>query len=422
VSANTSFEIFNLNKQLSSAVGDAGFKTPTEIQQKCIPLILGGQEVIGIAQTGTGKTAAYLLPILMKTKFATGKDPRALILAPTKELTLQISEHALALAKYTDLRILALYGGVGPKAQLEQLERGVDIVIATPGRFMELYLRGDLNTKQLKILVLDEADRMMDMGFMPQLRRIFEVVPNKRQNLLFSATFHEKVERLSKEFLEFPTKIEVTPQATAAKQVEQELYILPNLKTKISFLEMLLADAEVFNRVLVFTRTKDVANNIYKYLERKEYSPINVIHSNKGQNTRINAINEFKEGNLRILVSTDVTARGIDVARVSHVINFDVPILYEDYVHRIGRTGRAFQEGKAITFATPAEMYHIAKIEKLIREKIRVKSLPPDLEISETPKYEAKDMAREIDWQKKKEDPTFQGAFHERKGSSKKRK
>jgi ATP-dependent RNA helicase RhlE len=422
VSANTSFEIFNLNKQLLSAVADAGFETPTEIQQKCVPLILGGQEVIGIAQTGTGKTAAYLLPILMKTKFATGKDPRALILAPTKELTLQISEHARTLAKYTDLRILALYGGVGPKAQLEQLESGVDILIATPGRFMELYLRGDVITKHLKMLVLDEADRMMDMGFMPQLRRVFEIVPNKRQNLLFSATFHEKVERLSKEFLEFPIKIEITPQATAAEQVVQELYILPNLKTKINFLEMLLADAEAFNRVLVFTRTKDVANNIYKYLERKEYGPIKVIHSNKGQNTRINAINEFKEGKLRILVSTDVTARGIDVLRVSHVINFDVPVLYEDYVHRIGRTGRAFQEGKAITFATPAETYHVAKIEKLIREKIPVKSLPAALEISETPKHEAKDMAREIDWQKKKEDPTFQGAFHERKGSSKKRR
>jgi ATP-dependent RNA helicase RhlE len=184
----------------------------------------------------------------------------------------------------------------------------------------------------------------------------------------------------------------------------------------------LLQAKETFNRVLIFTRTKDVANNVFKFLERKEYGPTRVIHSNKGQNTRINAVNEFKEGNLRILVSTDVTARGIDVIKVSHVINFDVPILYEDYVHRIGRTGRAFQEGTAITFATPAEMYHIAKIEKLIREKIPVKALPPEVEIAETPPMEAKDMAREIDYQKKKDDPTFQGAFHERKGSTKKRR
>lgn len=403
-----------------SAVADAGFENPTEIQQKCIPLILGGQEVIGIAQTGTGKTAAYLLPILMKIKFADGKDPRALILAPTKELTLQIAEHAVQLAKYTDVRILALYGGVGPKTQIERVTNGVDIIIATPGRFMEFYLKGDLITKQIKTLVLDEADRMMDMGFMPQLRRVFEIIPNKRQNLLFSATFHEKVERLSREFLEFPVKIEVTPQATAAKQVDQALYIIPNLRTKINFLEHLLQDKEVFNRVLIFTRTKEVANNVFKYLERKEFGPTRVIHSNKGQNTRINAVNEFKEGRLRILVSTDVTARGIDVIKVSHVVNFDVPVLYEDYVHRIGRTGRAFQEGRAITFATPAEMYHVAKIEKLIREKIPVRSLPAEIEMAETPSFEAKEMAQEIDRQKKKEDPTFQGAFHERKGSVKK--
>jgi ATP-dependent RNA helicase RhlE len=422
VSANSSFEFFNLNKQLLSAIADAGFETPTEIQQKCIPLILGGQEVIGIAQTGTGKTAAYLLPILMKVKFAGGTDPRAVILAPTKELTVQIAEHAAQLAKYTDLRILPIYGGVGPKSQLESLKNGVDILVATPGRFMEFYLNRELITKQIKTLVLDEADRMMDMGFMPQLRRLFEIIPNKRQNLLFSATFHEKVERLSKEFLEFPVKVEVTPQATAAKQVDQTLYILPNLRTKINFLERLLQDQERFNRVLIFTRTKEVADNVFKYLERKEFGPVRVIHSNKGQNTRINAVNDFKEGKLRILVSTDVTARGIDVVKVSHVINFDVPVLYEDYVHRIGRTGRAFQEGNAITFATPAEMYHVAKIEKLIREKIPVKSLPPDLEIAETPAMEAKDSAREIDWQKKKDDPTFQGAFHERKGSSRKRK
>lgn len=421
MSAITSFENFNLNKQLLNAVADAGFENPTEVQQKCIPLILGGQEVIGIAQTGTGKTAAYLLPILMKIKYAAGSDPRALILAPTKELALQITEHAVQLAKYTDLRILAVYGGVGPKTQIGALEQGVDVVIATPGRFMELYLKRELVTKQINTLVLDEADRMMDMGFMPQLRKIFEIIPNKRQNLLFSATFHEKVERLSKEFLMFPVKIEITPQATAAKQVGQTLYIIPNLRTKINFLEHLLHDKDVYNRVLIFTRTKEVADNVYKYLERKEYGPVKVIHSNKGQNTRINAINEFKEGKLRILVSTDVTARGIDVVKVSHVINFDVPVLYEDYVHRIGRTGRAFQEGMAITFATPAEIYHISKIEKLIREKIPVKTLPPGLEIVETPAAEAREMAKEIDRQKKKEDPAFQGAFHERKGSGKRR-
>jgi ATP-dependent RNA helicase RhlE len=415
VSAITSFEEFNLNRQLLNAVQDLGFTHPTEIQQKSIPVILSGQEVIGIAQTGTGKTAAYLLPVLMKIKYAQGTEPRVVILAPTKELTIQLAEHATQLAKYTDLRILPIYGGVGLKAQLEKIKEGIDILIATPGRFMELYLKGELSTKQIKILILDEADKMMDMGFMPQLRKILEVIPRKRQNLLFSATFRAKVDQLSAEFLEFPVKIEVTPQATAATQVEQELYHVPNLVTKIHFLEYLLQDKEVFNRVIIFARTKENANNVFKFLERKGLGPVKVIHSNKGQNTRINAVNEFKEGKLRILVSTDVTSRGIDVIKVSHVINFDVPALYDDYVHRIGRTGRAFQDGKAITFVNRAELYHIEKIEALIREKIPVKLLPEGVEVAKTPTEEKQAMDREIDAQKRRDDPEFKGAFHEKK-------
>lgn len=411
------FEQFNLNRQLLDAVKDVGFSNPTDIQQKAIPVILGGQEVIGIAQTGTGKTAAYLLPVLMKIKYAQGSDPRAIVLVPTKELSLQITEHAKAFAKNTDLRIHAIYGGVGTKAQIEAIKKGVDILIATPGRFMDLYLASELPVKQIKTLVIDEADRMMDMGFMPQLRKIFEIIPRKRQNLLFSATFPEKVERLSADFLEFPVKIEVTPQATPARQVNQVMYRVPNLKTKINFIEYLLQDRETFNRVMIFTRTKANADAVSKYLERKELGPVKVIHSNKGQNTRINAVNEFKEGNLRVLVTTDVTARGIDITKVSHVINFDVPILYEDYVHRIGRTGRAFQEGSAITFVNKAEEYHIQKIEKLIREKIREEKIPAGVEITKTPFEESQDMAREIDQQKRRDNPDFKGAFHDKKNS-----
>jgi ATP-dependent RNA helicase RhlE len=420
MAAISSFEDFKLNKQLLNAIADAGFDRPTEIQQKCIPILMGGQEVIGIAQTGTGKTAAYVIPVLMKVRYAQGTEPRAIILAPTKELTIQIAEHTKQLSKYTDLRILPIYGGVGPKTQIEAIQQGVDILVATPGRFMELYLKGDLLTKQIKTLVLDEADRMMDMGFMPQLRRIFEVIPNKRQNMLFSATFNPRVEKLSAEFLEFPIRIEVTPPATAASQVHQEVYYVPNLKTKINFLEHLLSDQETFTRVMIFTRNKQTADNVFHYLDRKDLGPVRVIHSNKGQNSRINAVNEFKEGNLRILVSTDVTARGIDVTGVTHVINFDVPVVYDDYVHRIGRTGRAFHEGTAITFVTDAELYHIKKIERLIREQIPVKRIPKAVEITETSFEEAQAMAREIDRQKRKENPDFKGAFHE-KGKAKKK-
>ncbi|MEJ0030987.1 MAG: DEAD/DEAH box helicase [Bacteroidota bacterium] len=407
-----------LNKQLLTAVEENGFGDPTGIQTKCIPLVLGGQAVIGIAQTGTGKTAAYVLPLLLKVKYQQGNDPRALILVPTKELVVQVLNQARDLAKHTDIRIAGIYGGVGAQSQIAEIKSGVDILVATPGRMMELYLRNELPVKQIKTLVLDEADRMMDMGFMPQLRKIFEVIPDKRQNLLFSATFPHKVERLSQEFLEFPVRIEITPQSTPAKQVEQELYQVPNLRTKINFIERLLTSEE-FTRVMIFARTKGNADNVFNFISRKKLGPARVIHSNKGQNSRMNAMSEFREGKLRVLVSTDVAARGIDVTGVSHVINFDVPILYEDYVHRIGRTGRASAEGKAITLVSPAEEYHIGKIEKMIRGRIPVRKLPADIPIEETSYGEKQDMAREIDAQKRREDPEFKGAFHEKKRARK---
>jgi ATP-dependent RNA helicase RhlE len=414
-----SWNDFKLNKQLLDAIAESGFQQPTEIQQKCIPLISGGQQIIGIAQTGTGKTAAYLLPLFMKLRYAQGNEVRAVILVPTKELVVQVAAQATALAKYTDLRIVAIYGGVGPKTQIEEINKGLDLIIATPGRFLELYQRNEIPVKQIKTLILDEGDRMMDMGFMPQLRKIFEVIPSKRQNLLFSATFPEKMDRLVNEFIEFPIRVEVTPQATVATKVSQELYYVPNFITKINFLEYLLTRKDDFNRVMIFTRTKEAANNIFNFLDRKKLGPVKVVHSNKGQNTRINAMNEFKEGKLRILVSTDVASRGIDVTNVSHVINFDVPIVYEDYVHRTGRTGRAFQEGTAITLATDSEKYHIDKIEKIIREKIPVKNMPEGVIRAETTFHESHDMAREIDRQKRYQDPEFKGAFHEKKRKKK---
>jgi len=383
-------------------------------------LIRAGHDVLGIAQTGTGKTAAYVLPLLMKIKFAQGAQVRALILAPTRELVLQIGTAIGALGKYTDIRYVCLYGGVGPKAQTEEIRSGVDIIVSTPGRFMDIYLKGEIGIKLLHTLVLDEADKMMDMGFMPQIRRILEVIPRKRQNLLFSATFPEKVERLSEEFLEYPMRVEVTPQATTAEMVSQYLFEVPNFRTKINLLENLLNRQEEFSRVIVFTRTREAANNIFRFLERKvvEDSQIRVVHANKGQNTRINAMNEFKEGGVRVLVATDVAARGIDVSEVSHVINFDVPLIYEDYVHRIGRTGRASRKGEALTMVTMADAYHIRKIESLIRMEIPVRPLPDGVNIMPTPMEERQAMLREMDDQRKREDPTFKGAFHEKKRKS----
>ncbi len=412
------FEDFQLNRQLLNAITEAGYDSPTPIQEQAIPLVLAGHDVLGIAQTGTGKTAAYLLPILMKVKYAQGKVPRVLILAPTRELVMQIDEAIGQLAHYTDVRHTAIYGGLGPKAQIERIQAGIDILVATPGRFMDIYLKGEIGVKEIKTLVLDEADKMMDMGFMPQIRKILEVIPSKkRQNLLFSATFPSRVENLSHEFLEFPHKVEVSPQATTAEMVTQCLYELPNFKTKINLLGLLMSDAERFTRVIIFCRSKEVADNIFKFLSRKVVAEetIRVIHANKGQNTRINSMEAFREGNVRILVATDVAARGIDIQMVSHVINFDVPIIYEDYVHRIGRTGRANQTGEAITFMTEAEEYHIGKIEKIIQMPIPRQALPAALVIEETPFEEKQTMLRERDAQRKKEDPTFKGAFHEKK-------
>lgn len=411
-----SFNDFALNRQLFNAIADAGYDEPTPIQLKAIPLILQNHDVLGIAQTGTGKTAAYVLPLLMKVKYAQGKNPRALILAPTRELVMQIAEAIGQLSKYTDLRHLALYGGLGPKTQIEKLQAGVDILVATPGRFMDLYRMGEIITKELKTMILDEADKMMDMGFMPQIRSILEVIPRKRQNLLFSATFPEKVERLSAEFLEAPVRVEVTPQASTAEMVSQIIYEVPNFRTKINLLGYLIAHPD-YQRVIVFARSKQTAENIYKFLARKVVADdrIRVIHANKGQNTRINAMEAFKDGQLQVLVATDVASRGIDVAEVSHVINFDVPLIYEDYVHRIGRTGRANKTGAAVTFVTMAEEYHVRKIEKIIRMTVPRALMPVEVEITETPFDEQQAMLREIDEQRRKEDPTFKGAFHEKK-------
>lgn len=410
------FEQFSLNKQLLNAIEDLGYTEPTPIQLKAIPTVMNGQDVLGVAQTGTGKTAAYAIPLIMKLKYAQGMNPRVLVLSPTRELAIQIHQDIVALAKYTDLRAVVLYGGLGPKAQKEILSKGLDIVIATPGRLVELYLAGDLILKDLKTLIIDEADKMLDMGFIHKINKILEIVPRKRQNMLFSATMSDKVKTLAGDFLEFPITVEIAPQATPAEKIEQYLYRVPNIRTKINLLQKFLENKEEFSKVIVFCKTRQIAENLYHYAERMYgKDQVRVIHANKGQNTRINSIQAFKEEDVRILIGTDVASRGIDVANVSHVINFDVPLIHEDYVHRIGRTGRANQSGISITFCNPAEEYHIEKIQKLIRQKITELEVPENLYIKDTPFTESQAIAKEIDLQKRKENPDFKGAFHEKK-------
>lgn len=415
------FEEFGIGKSILKALDEIGFKEPTPIQQQAIPVIKSGQDVLGIAQTGTGKTAAYLIPVLMKLAKAEGMDPRAIVLVPTRELSIQAGEDIKELAKFTNIRYAAVYGGIGWTKHAALFENGIDILVATPGRLWDLYRAGVFGLKKIKTLVIDEADRMLDMGFLPQLMKLFEVIPPKRQNLLFSATFSEKIESMSQEFLTFPIRVEAAPSATVVDKIDQYFYKVPNIRTKLNLLDYLLKDEIIFNRVIVFCRTKENAKRVYNSLHRKVKGEVSILHSDKAQNSRINAIESFKSGNVRVLISTDVSARGIDVLKISHVINFDLPPAYEDYVHRIGRTARANTDGIALSFIQPDEDFHLDKIEKLIRMKIEEKPLPAELIITETPFEEKQTFSREIDRQHRLSDPDFKGAFHEKKPRSEKR-
>ena len=411
----TTFEGFGIGKSILKALEEIGFTTPTPIQERAIPVIKSGKDVLGIAQTGTGKTAAYIIPLLMKLVKAEGTDPRAIVLVPTRELAIQVGEDIAELSQYTDIRHAAVYGGVGWTKHAALLVPGIDILVATPGRLWELYRAGAFGMKSIKTLVVDEADRMLDMGFMPQLNKLFEVIPPRRQNLLFSATFSESIEMMSHEFLAFPERVEVAPSATPVDKVKQYFYRVPNFRTKLNFVNHLLNNEEVFKRVIIFCRTKENAEDVFKVISRKTEGEVRILHSNKAQSSRINAIEAFKAGGVRVLVSTDVSARGIDVSQISHVINFDLPPRYEDYIHRIGRTARANAEGVAISFIGPEEDYHLENIEKLIRMKIEELPLPAEIDIVPLSRPEKQQIDREIDRQKRLANPEFKGAFHEKK-------
>lgn len=410
-----SFESLKISKSFLSAIEEIGFTDPTPVQEKAIPLIHSGTNVVGIAQTGTGKTAAYLLPLLSRLVQAEDAGPRALILVPTRELSVQVGEDLAELLTYSNLRYAAIYGGTGWTRHAKLIEAGVDILVATPGRLWELYQNQAISFRKVKYVVFDEADRMLDMGFMPQLRQLFEVIPHKRQNLLFSATFSDKVAEMAHEFLDHYERVEVSPSATPAELIDQQVIFTPNYLTKLKIVQHLLLDEANFSRVLIFVKTKEAADDLYKAIRRKSDGEKRIIHSNKGQSTRLNAMRDFKAGTVRILISTDMSARGLDVSMVSHVINFDIPPAYEDYVHRIGRTARAGNEGTAITLVNPDEIWHLRRIEKLIRMEIPVRSIPEGVIPETTPFAERQQQLREIDRQRKIDDPSFKGAFHTKK-------
>ena len=372
------FQELNISKQILRALEDVGFEEPTPIQKEVFPLSRAGKDVIGIAQTGTGKTLAYLIPMLMKLHYAQGLVPRALVVVPTRELVVQVCESVELLTEYMDIRCVGVYGGTNIRTQQDRVFDGVDLLVATPGRFMDIYYNGILRTKLIKTVVVDEADRLMDLGFLPQLKSIFEVLPERHQTLLFSATFSEAVAKLAEDFLVNPVRVEVARQATPVEEVTQERYDVPNIMTKINLLKTLLEDKDNFRKVMVFTETKRNADRIVERLADYWQGELSVIHSNKAQNTRLKALRAFKEGDSRILVASDVAARGIDVQDVTHVINFDIPSMAEEYVHRIGRTARAGKEGVAISFVSASEEERFDEIERLIGQ---IPSFDKDSEI-----------------------------------------
>ena len=361
------FRIFGLHSRIVKAVQDAGYTEPTPIQTAAIPPILAGQDLIGIAQTGTGKTAAFVLPILSKLAgMAPDNGPRnirALVVAPTRELAAQIEENVRAYGKHLPLRAAAIYGGVSEKPQIAALRSGVDLLVATPGRLLDLMSRRLCDLSTLRFLVLDEADRMLDMGFLPDIKRIVQAVPPTRQTLLFSATLSPEIEAITHKFLRAPRMVRIGRRTNPADTVSQFVYEVPK-HLKSALLVHLLGEPS-FKTVLVFSRMKHGADRLARSLEAEGFRTA-TLHSNRTQNQRLRALKDFKSGAVRVLVATDIAARGIDVDGISHVVNYDFPMHPEDYVHRIGRTGRAHAVGDAISFVTPEDHTALRSLERFI--------------------------------------------------------
>lgn len=415
------FQDLNLNSPLLNALEELGYTTPTTIQHKIFSVIMSGKDVCGIAQTGTGKTMAYLLPSLRQWKFSKDRFPQILIVVPTRELVTQVVAEAQKLSKYMNVVTVGVYGGVNMKAQILEVENGCDVVVATPGRLVDLVLHGSLKLKAIKKLIIDEVDEMFNLGFRTQINKILELLPPKRQNLLFSATITEEVEVLMNEHFDVPTRVEAAPTGTPVDKIAQRLYEVPNFYTKVNLLKLLLNSDEQMSKVLVFAATKKLADELYDEIAPAFEEQVGVIHSNKAQNNRFNTINRFKDGTYRLIIATDLVARGIDISEVTHVINFDLPEEPEAYIHRIGRTGRADKQGISITLCTPREQEMRIAIEELMKMPIPVLELPEELEISsvltddEMPKVKMRETLIALpDIRESK------GAFHEKLEKNKK--
>ncbi|MGC9452591.1 MAG: DEAD/DEAH box helicase [Oceanipulchritudo sp.] len=367
-----SFEQLGLHPDVLKSLREKGYDKPTPIQAEAIPQLLEGRDLIGGSQTGTGKTAAFALPLLSKLQ-GTGKEPRVLILEPTRELAQQVIGQIEIYGKYRELRSVLLHGGVGYGRQREALRNGIDIVVATPGRLLDHLGQKTLSLKKVEILILDEADRMLDMGFLPDVRRIVRMCPNKRQSLLFSATIPPEIDRLSQSMLKDPVQIKIGGGRQPAETIAHNIYPVDD-RQKFDLLVALLEKLE-YHSVLIFTRTKAGADTISRWLNETNHGPVGVLHSDRKQKERDASMADFKSGKIEILVATDIVARGIDISGVSHVVNYDIPLHPEDYVHRIGRTGRAERSGDAVTLLTAGELQYLRAIERFIGREIPQRKL-----------------------------------------------
>jgi ATP-dependent RNA helicase RhlE len=370
-----SFEKLGLSADLLRAVKEQGYETPTPIQREAIPHILEGHDILAGAQTGTGKTAGFTLPMLqlLEARPSGPRRVRALILTPTRELAAQVNESVRTYGKYRPVRTMEIFGGVSARPQITKIQRGVDVVIATPGRLLDHVRQGNIDLSSVEMFVLDEADRMLDMGFIRDIRQIIGHLPPQRQNLLFSATFSKEIRELANKLLDHPAEIQVAPRNTTADRVEQRVYPVDKARKRELLSEMI--GRGNWQQVLVFTRTKHGANRLAKQLNQDGISA-DAIHGNKGQGARAKALRDFKSGKVRVLVATDIAARGIDIDRLPHVVNFELPHVPEDYVHRIGRTARAGQDGTAVSLVCVDELKLLQGIEKLLKRAIAREYVP----------------------------------------------
>jgi len=416
------FNDLNLTTPLRNAIDDLGFVTPTPIQEQSFNVVGSGKDVVGIAQTGTGKTFAYTLPILKNLAYSQQENPRVLILVPTRELVVQVVEEVEKLAKYTNNRVLGVYGGTNINTQKRAIAEGLDILVATPGRLYDLALSRVLQLKSIQKLVIDEVDVMLDLGFRHQLLNIFDLLPERRQNIMFSATMTKDVDALITEYFINPQRVSIAVSGTPLDNIKQERYNVPNFYTKVNLVHHLLRDKDNYNKVLIFVAYKRMADRLFEQLEEIFHGEICVIHSNKTQNYRLRSISQFEQGENRILIATDVMARGLDIDNISHVINFDTPDFPENYMHRIGRTGRAEKEGHALVFSTEKEQESIKTIEELMQMQIHLLEIPETVEISkELIEEERPQLKEHYNPLKRKTDEDAPGpAFHEKSAKNSK--